>query len=687
MLMQKLRDPRIMKVGMWIILGITIPSFVLFYGFSKSDNAHGMNMTDLVTVKNSEGTVKLGSTELREAENEYPTELMQMAQMFGVVDMRNYSAEVANIRRALKPKEKADFAVSQLVLRQRLAKQGIRVTDEQVKQLLSDEGVTREQLNRILKQNNLSEYQYAAMMRDNIAAGQAANTVSRLAHPSLIELYNNYIGASEKITVTLARIAAQPDQNYNPTEEEIAAKYKALVDAKDPRAIQAEQRIYNYVKLDIPTTPPQKPTEEQLLAEFASAEPDDKQLINPASATLRRIIISFPGGDEAAKEPAKKKAQEAHDRIAKGEDFAAVANEVSEDPLNVKPGQNGSPDEKLGGLLPTPTSEREAMIYGEKYSTFVKSAELNTLSDVIEMPMGYAILRVEGRQPESRMDFAAARNIITRRVQQKLNQQQLDARNAVASDKLKAMRDAAAQETTLDGIARVLKTDVKETSPTTTLSTFINGPGSFTSSADALKSLRPKGHTDVLQNSLNEPVILSIKQVIPERQRDLAEMKTVLISVLRQELAEKQAKEKADALQARVVAGDSLTSAAAELKVTAETLPPFSRGDDVRAISPQLMGFENIALFIGSAKKGEPRVLREGRGSFTQGYGVLEITSAETPSVQDFVKNMSAIEMATLRLKRTAYLAEFRRDAVKTSKVTYNEMYVTPEEPKKKSKK
>ncbi|MCC7391303.1 hypothetical protein IT571_02960, partial [Candidatus Sumerlaeota bacterium] len=164
-------------------------------------------------------------------------------------------------------------------------------------------------------------------------------------------------------------------------------------------------------------------------------------------------------------------------------------------------------------------------------------------------------------------------------------------------------------------------------------------------------------------------------------------MKTVLISVLRQELAEKQAKEKADALQARVVAGDSLTSAAAELKVTAETLPPFSRGDDVRAISPQLMGFENIALFIGSAKKGEPRVLREGRGSFTQGYGVLEITSAETPSVQDFVKNMSAIEMATLRLKRTAYLAEFRRDAVKTSKVTYNEMYVTPEEPKKKSKK
>ncbi|MCC6547292.1 peptidyl-prolyl cis-trans isomerase [Candidatus Sumerlaeota bacterium] len=683
MIMQKLRDPRVMKAGMWIILGITIPSFVLFYGFSKTDGAGGYNRTDLVTVKNADGTTKLGTAELRVAEEQMPAELVQMAQAFGIVDMRNYQAEVANVRRTLKPKEKADYAVAQLALRQRLAKQGIRVTDTQVKRLLTDGKMTREELNRRLKMYRMSEYQYAAMMRDQIASDQAANTISRFAHTSLIELYNNYVGSSEKITVTLARVPAQPDMNFTPSDEEISAKYKSLLDAKDPRTIQAEQRVYNYVKLEMPAIAPQRPTEEQLHEAYDKMPADDKSLIKPATTLLRSILVSFPGGtDEKVKEPARAKAQEALDRVKAGQDFATVANEVSEDPRNTVAGENGAPDQKRGGELPNPVSENEARIYGEKYAEFVKSAEIGTVSDVIETPNGFVVLRVEGRNPEGRMDFEAARSIVTRNVQQQLNQKMMDERNAVASEKLKTLREAAAQESTLEGIARVVNSTVRETSPTTSLSTFINGPGSLNSSADALKSLKPKGRTDVLQNSQSEPVILMIKEVIPERKRELPEIKDVVISIIREERADKAAKEKAEALKARVVAGDSLTSAAAEMQVVAETLPPFSRGDDPRMISPQLMGLENVNLAIASAKKGEVSVLREGRAGSTLGYSLFQVTDAETPTVQDFLKNMRAVETATLALKSTAFVAEFRRDAVKDAKVTYDPMYVTPEKDK-----
>ncbi|MEO8377236.1 MAG: peptidylprolyl isomerase, partial [Candidatus Sumerlaeota bacterium] len=479
MLMQKMRDPRLMKGGMWIILIITIPSFVLFYGFGKSDSrGSGLNGEALVTVKNDNGTTKLGIAELKAAEDQYPAELVRLAEAYGVIDPRNTQEEVLNIKRALKPKEKADYAISQLALRERLDKQGIRITDQQVKQVLSDEGITREDLSRILKGRNISEYQFAAEMRESMAANQAAATVSRLARTSLVELYNNYVGTAEKITVTLAHVPAQPDQTYNPSDEEIAAKFKELTNAKDRRTIQEEQRIYDYVKLSIPMTAPDKPTEEQLKAEYDKAPADDAKLIIPASSTLRRIIISFPaGGDEKAKEPAKQKAQQVHDRIAGGEDFATVANEVSEDPTNTKAGENGGPEEKLGGLLPNPVSDNEAAIYGPNYGDFVKSAEINKLSDVIEMPTGYAILRVEGRTPESRMDFEKARVPMTRRVQEQLNQKAADARNAMADEKLKTLRDAARQESTLEGIARAVKSDVRETSPTTSLNTFIPGAG------------------------------------------------------------------------------------------------------------------------------------------------------------------------------------------------------------------
>ena len=686
MVMQQLRNPYIMKWGMWVILGITIPSFVLFYGFGNKGQHNSMEMGTLVTMQTKDGEVKLGREDLRVARDSYVEDIAATAMSQQPQANAQMYNRVRNIvDRAISNRDVADYAVSQVALRERLNKQDIRVTDTQVSRLLQSEGFTKESLKNYLQRARISEDQFSLQRRADLEEKLAAGTVSRLARTSLLELYNEYLNYKETLTAAVVRIPVQPDSAYTPTEEQIAARYKELLDKKDRLTIQGEQRVYRFVKLEVPQAPRPAPTDEQLREAYDKSAADDADLQTPSQIRVRHLLIAAaPDADEVTRGAAKDKAAKARERILAGEDFAKVADEVSEDPANKQVVEGAAAPTLLGGYLPTSLKGDEVDGWGEQWIKFINESDLKSVSEVIETPKGYSVARVESRQDPGKMTFEQAKELLRARVRVELAQKAAEARNAVVEEKLKALRDAEAMESTLDGISRTVKSDVKTSSPTLSADSFIAGVGNLISEAEALRNLKEKQRTPVLQTGTGDPIILEVAQVIPQRTKSLDEIKTVLASQIRQKAAGETAKGTIDQLKARVTAGDSLTTAATSMSLAASTLEPFTRIN----LPVELRTANNPDFSIATAKQGDLLVFTRGPEDIPVEFVVVHVEKINTPKLEEFVKDLRSVEGAMLGLKRISYIEEFRRDAVRTAKLTYNPDFIseeaTPKKPRKK---
>lgn len=143
-----------------------------------------------------------------------------------------------------------------------------------------------------------------------------------------------------------------------------------------------EADIKNYMArvLTIVKDKSPKVTEEELKAQY-DADPD--QFI---TATVRHVLISFQDPEtqeDRAEGEALKIAKEAKAKLDKGEDFATVVKEYSEDPGSVE----------NGGLY----EDTPIVSWVEAFKEAVKTLEINKISDPVETDYGYHIIKVEKR--------------------------------------------------------------------------------------------------------------------------------------------------------------------------------------------------------------------------------------------------------------------------------------------------
>ncbi|WP_454193194.1 foldase protein PrsA [Paenibacillus sp. Marseille-Q7038] len=143
-----------------------------------------------------------------------------------------------------------------------------------------------------------------------------------------------------------------------------------------------EADIKNYMArvLTIVKDKSPKVTEEELKAQY-DASPE--QFI---TATVRHVLISFQDPETQEDRPegeALKIAKEAKAKLDKGEDFAAVVKEYSEDPGSVE----------NGGLY----EDTPIVSWVEAFKEAAKTLEINKISDPVETDYGYHIIKVEKR--------------------------------------------------------------------------------------------------------------------------------------------------------------------------------------------------------------------------------------------------------------------------------------------------
>lgn len=143
-----------------------------------------------------------------------------------------------------------------------------------------------------------------------------------------------------------------------------------------------EQDLQDYMArvLTVMEDQKNKVTEDDIKKEFESNKQDFTKI------SVRHVLIGFTDaeGNERTKEDALKLAKEVKSKLDKGEDFAKVAKEYSEDP--------GSKDN--GGLY----ENKEAGSWVTQFKEKALTLPLNKISDPVETDYGYHIMKVESRK-------------------------------------------------------------------------------------------------------------------------------------------------------------------------------------------------------------------------------------------------------------------------------------------------
>ena len=220
-------------------------------------------------------------------------------------------------------------------------------------------------------------------------------------------------------------------------------------EARDAALYGLEQRRLAYVTLDptqLPPGDPQAEIDDETVTAWVEAnneslqsayQENSDQYAEPAEATARHILIAVDrDADPEAVEAARTRAEAARQRLAGGEDFAAVALEVSED--------EGTRED--GGAL-------GSFARGERISEIDEAAfalQPGDLSEVFQTDAGFHVLRLDSLQPERTRPFDEVAPELAREeiLQQRANEraQQLSVELADAIQAGQSLEEAAREQ-------------------------------------------------------------------------------------------------------------------------------------------------------------------------------------------------------------------------------------------------
>jgi peptidyl-prolyl cis-trans isomerase SurA len=158
------------------------------------------------------------------------------------------------------------------------------------------------------------------------------------------------------------------------------------------------QRVEVFGKISI-TEAEERVYYDQHTSEFAS----------PATVTLREVLIEVPaasGGDPGSinvgqEEEARQKAEQARARIARGEDFAKVASEVS-----------NAPSKANGGLI-GPVNRSEL---SKPLQDLLAKLSVGEVSEVIRSQRGYQVIKLESASAATVRPFEQVKGEIADKV-------------------------------------------------------------------------------------------------------------------------------------------------------------------------------------------------------------------------------------------------------------------------------
>jgi peptidyl-prolyl cis-trans isomerase D len=457
-------------------------------------------------------------------------------------------------------------AVRTELIRQRTRKLGFEATDAEVLEAIRqvpafqvDGKFSPDAYHAALRSINMSPERFEAEQRDYVLARQLDRGLYSSAFVLPAELERQVALFGETRTLGWAAI---PAREFEPQVVLDDAAIAAYYEANKSRYMSEEQATVDFVELDIDAYAARADVSEAALREYYE---ENKARYTQAGRRHARHILFAAGKDDAA---AEANARRAYERATAGEDFAALARELSEDP--------GS--KESGGDL----GEAERADFVGPFADAVWSMKPGEIRGPVKTEFGWHVIKLESASPEVTKSFEEVRA----ELEPEFRRNQVEEAFGDAQEEL----DAAAFEAQGDirAVAAKLNLPVKRVERYTRAGSAELGATPQVVAAVFAPEVIAGRELRTVELSPGKVVALGVTAHEPARARPLEEVRAQVIESARLEAAAKlsaaRAKELVDELRSGAAWGPAVARWAGE----AGTQVPKTAGRQEAAIPGEI---------------------------------------------------------------------------------------------------
>jgi peptidyl-prolyl cis-trans isomerase D len=400
------------KKRSWIItilLGLIIVVFVAFYGGSQQPTGVASDVAEV----NGE------SISQREFIMHYQRAVERYREMFKG-SLTPELLKNLNVKHSLLE----EMIEARLVL-QEARRLGLTATDEELMNAIAEVPefqvngrFNKERYIQLLRANRLTPAQFEEDHRKQLTIQRLLGVLADAAHVTEAEVRERYLFEQEKINLQFIRFSATDYlSEVKITDEDIQKFYDRNKESlKEPLKVQVEYILYPFDQFSTPVQLTDKEVEDYYNSNRLT------KFTTPKQAKVRYIMVRLDqGADANQKEAALVRANRILAEARGGKNFAELARKESDDPSAEKGGEIGWLNQ---GQLPEALDKQIfALAKGE-------------ISEPIETPLGFHIVKVEDIKEARTQSLAEAKPVITREL--KLEKGKYEAAKSADRDREKA---------------------------------------------------------------------------------------------------------------------------------------------------------------------------------------------------------------------------------------------------------
>ena len=622
------------KKRSWIItilLGLIIVVFIAFYGGSQQPTG----VTSHVAEVNGE------SISQREFIVHYQRAVERYREMF----KGSFTPELLknlNIKQSLLE----EMIEARLVL-QEARRLGLTATDEELMNAIAEVPefqvngrFNKERYIQLLRANRLTPAQFEEDQRKQLTIQRLLGVLADAAHVTEAEVRERYRFEQEKINLQFIRFSATDYlAEVKITDEDIQKFYDRNKESlKEPLKVQVEYIPYSFEQFSGPVQLTDKEVEDYYSANRAT------KFTTPKQAKVRYIMIRLDtGADAKQKEAAQVRANRIVAEARGGKNFAELAKKESQDPSAEKGGEIGWLNQ---GQLPEALDKQIfALAKGE-------------ISEPIETPVGFHIVKVEDIKEEKTLSLAEAKPVITRELN--LEKGKYEAAKSADRD-----REKAASGNDLPKLAQDSGLSLK----TTRLFSEGEVLPEIGPTQDFYKnalSLRANEVSSVIEGP-NAYYILKVKERKEAFVPPLDAVRGKIEKGLKESKAYEIAVQKANDLLDQLKPGPNLAKLARDKKLKLEETGLFARNTQQLPKVGELQNLTIGSLALSERKPVPDKIFTQADAAF-----VFAFKESQAADMAQFEKDKSQLMQQALAEARQRILLKFKDELKAKAKIEIN---------------
>ena len=652
-MLRQLRSEKFKKVLLYALLLIVVPSFVVFYGWQQGG---GTGSQDMVTTP---AKVKFGPLDKVDVTTHDISIARRMlrARYDAYERMTGVKVDPAILDRLMDNRQLIDAAVEMKIWENLARESGVHVSQEDALRRIGEQFPTRQHrefLTQQLRQQGLSLEEFVNLERIQMQEGLARQTIMSSARASFFEAWLDYAARNEKLVAESVRLDVADQAAKVEVDDKVLSEFFQANINKFTIPDRVEFRYILVNKDDLRTS---VTVADDDVTSYYMANLDAYRI--PDATEVRQILLNIPPArpDESedahttAVQQVRDRAQEIFNRISKGEDFEAVADEVNEE-MFFPPRQSGSADAEstAGGYLGFIARNDAKTYYGDDWTSAVFTANNGDLLGPVNIDRAFAIVKVGERRESVVQPLDTVRGMVVERVRDEMVEPLFEAVRKELEENSSSITDIAklAEATT-----QTLRTAprVDKDAP------FVPGIGLLGEFQEALTILERGGRSDVLADN-SRILVVELLEEFPSHTPELAEVRDRVEAGYRNEKGREKAGEIAEQIKARATTPDAFRTAVADAGLTTTLSSEFTRSDFARVLGP-VVDFEET---IQGLKENQVVLSPTGSADQPNGFALWLISRRVPPSREDYAKELNTTMGSLASRKAAVLMNEYMRD-------------------------